>query len=330
MRYRAARAGQRGNVIFERALFPSVAGKIPPPAVEATFQWILCPSDGFLSGTIYSDGSRLDGPSPLLARNGWAFVAVDSDGTILAAASGLTPDWVEDIPGAEAWAVLQAALVAEPGCRYKVDCEPCVKAFHGGLAAATTDKRPLARVHALMFAALGDTPPEAMVWMPAHTSRKDVGVKLLGDGSTLTAIDRESNAEADRLAKLAVEVHRVPKAPLDFVTEHEQLVAATARWIAVATYEANHQEVQPHRDTDASRAAAVANAKARQKGVLKTIKKKRGLSHGRTPSAGTRCVGALVVGAAVAAKNIPSYGGRLRRGGAMSQRRQDGPRKLRL
>ena len=171
------------DVTFERALFPSVAGLIPPPAVEATFHWVVRPPDdmcGTFLGTVYSDGSRLDGPMPLLARNGWAFVVVDAVGTIIASANGLTPDWVDDIPGAEAWALFQAASRAWLGCRYRVDCEPCVKAFHNGREAATADFRPLARVHALMLAALDDTPRDAVVWMPSHTSQHTLASSFLG------------------------------------------------------------------------------------------------------------------------------------------------------
>ena len=40
--------------------------------------------------TVYSDGSRLDGPSSLLARNGWAFVVISGAGELLAAANGLS------------------------------------------------------------------------------------------------------------------------------------------------------------------------------------------------------------------------------------------------
>ena len=43
--------------------------------------------------------------------------------------------------------------------------------------------------------------------MPAHTAKQDVGIKLLSDGSKLTALDRRGNAEADRMAKHAVEEH---------------------------------------------------------------------------------------------------------------------------
>ena len=213
---------------------------------------------------MYSDGSRLDGPSQLLARNGWAFVAFDSAGQMIAAANGVTPRWIDDIPGVEAWALTQAAIRAEPGCEYRVDCEPCVKAVHRGRAWATSGQRPHARVNALMHAALDDTARDAVVWMPAHKKESDVGVARLGNGSYLTQLDVKGNAEADRLAKLAVGEHRVPKWVATKVQEQDALVEATARWIAMATFEANHQTIKPLRDSDATRSAAVTAARFRQ------------------------------------------------------------------
>jgi hypothetical protein len=251
------------DVMLERALFPSVAAAVPPPKIEESFEWLVCPPAGTFCGTVYSDGSRLDGPTQLLARNGWAFVVVDPQGHIVASASGATPDWVDDIPGAEAWALLQAASRAEPGCAYRVDCEPCVKAVHRGRKWATSDRRPHARVYGLLFAALDDTDNDAVVWMPAHTKSSDVGVLRLSNGESLTAVDRMGNAEADRLAKLAVEAHRVPKHIRDMVRDHDRLVEKTARWVAKATHEAGHQHQQPHRDTEASRQLAVAASRQR-------------------------------------------------------------------
>ena len=150
---------------------------VPARPTEATFEWVLRPPDGMLTGTIYTDGSRLDGLIPLLAVNGWAFVAVSDDGTITAIARGIPPPWITDIPGTEAWAVLQAAHHRTPDVPLRIDCEPCVNAVRRGVKWATTGKRKHARVHALLLAALEDTPAELVVWMPAHTSEADVEVK---------------------------------------------------------------------------------------------------------------------------------------------------------
>ena len=82
---------------------------------EATFHWYLKPDEDFMSGDFYLDGSALDGPCEELLRCGWSFVAVNAEGTIIAAAFGATPPWIRGIGGAECWALLQATGSAFPG-----------------------------------------------------------------------------------------------------------------------------------------------------------------------------------------------------------------------
>ena len=87
---------------------------------------------------------------------------------LIVSASGIPPDWVDDIPGTEAWALVPVWMHAEPGCTFFVDCEPCVKAFHVGPRACSIDNKTVARVHAVMHAAMDDAPSEAVIWMPSH------------------------------------------------------------------------------------------------------------------------------------------------------------------
>lgn len=117
-----------------------------------------------------------------------------------------------------------------------------------------------------MFAALDaldGVPPQAMVCMPAHTSKDAIGVAFLGNGSRLSKIDRDSNNEADGLAKAAVAAHRVPKVIRKQLKQHDDLTEATARWVARATHLTGHQEAPPFRDTEASRQLAAVAAKQR-------------------------------------------------------------------
>ena len=239
--------------MFERALVPSMAHTVKPPSVHSTFTWIIRPRGDTFQGTVYTDGSRLDGPDDLLARNGWAFVVFNEDGEMIAAANGVPPDWITDIPGAEAWAVIQAAMRAEPECTYMVDCEPCVKAFHMGKPAACAANRPLARVNGMMHDALDDTPSQAMIWMPSHATEADLGTICRGDGFLLTLQDLDGNDAADRLAKRAVNFHRVPFMVRKAIEAHDQLTTDNAVWIARATVLANRQQQHPLRDTEACR-----------------------------------------------------------------------------
>ena len=83
----------------DTGLFPVQTVAVPARPTEATFEWILRPPDGLLTGTIYTDGSRLDGLAPLLAVNGWAFAAVSDDGTTTAIARGIPPRGSQTYPG---------------------------------------------------------------------------------------------------------------------------------------------------------------------------------------------------------------------------------------
>lgn len=67
-----------------------------------------------IEGDVYTDGSVLGGPDGEFTRIGWAFVTLNADLAITAAAHGIPPPKIEDIGGAEAWALLQAAKFAAP------------------------------------------------------------------------------------------------------------------------------------------------------------------------------------------------------------------------
>ena len=63
---------------------------------------------------VYIDRSQLDGPSKLLRRVGWSFVAVDRYGKPNTSAYGVPPPWVTTVGGAEVWALFEAGLRAVP------------------------------------------------------------------------------------------------------------------------------------------------------------------------------------------------------------------------
>ena len=244
---------QHDMAAYTRALFPSPEPGVPLPSLDSSFDWVLRPPGGTARARFYTDGSRLDGPSTLLARNGWAFTAVDSQGAVVAEARGLPPRWITDIPGTEAWAILQAAVVAEPGSDYRVDCKPCVDAIQRGKEWATSSRRPLARVFNLVFTAIDDTPLEAFVWMPAHSTADDVGSLLLGNEAPLSEVDRQWNARADAEAKAAVEAHRVPVEVRRRVKQEAKRVREAAMWLGRVTHLANSHADAPHRDSESTR-----------------------------------------------------------------------------
>ena len=129
-----------------------------------------------LEGTFYMDGSCYESNISELARCGWGFVCIDEGGEIVGSAYGTCPPWVDDIGGAEAWAMLQVSLCSMPGRDpYWSDCLPLVQAVHKGSQVGTDPTHPRARVHSLLMAALEDTDPGCIGWMPSHLEKDDVG-----------------------------------------------------------------------------------------------------------------------------------------------------------
>lgn len=93
------------------------------------------------------------------------------------------------------------------------------------------------------FSALVAGVKVACMWMPAHTAEHEIAVARLSDGRLLSAEDRTHNAEADRLAKLAVEEDRLSASLKKQFLRHAGRVSDIAVWIGIATLAANNFEV---------------------------------------------------------------------------------------
>ena len=148
---------------MERALVPKPPAPVQQPAAEATFHWKIKPTEPFVLARFYTDGSALDGPAYELTRCGWAFVALNADGVVVAAAYGATPPWIRDIGGAEGWALLQAAMSAFPGSTFISDCKVIVDSLRLGRHAAVGAGSAHARIYALRFSAFDDAPPGSII-----------------------------------------------------------------------------------------------------------------------------------------------------------------------
>ena len=212
------RRGRGGGPKRRRALdyasARAVAASSVPPPPEQSLVWHLQLGDfaALASAVVYTDGSMIDGAprfSGLCARLGWAFVLVDCHGALLAAASGQPPQWVRSVPGAESWALMQAATAFGDAPAYRVDCLALLQAYEQGFAKATASGSFFAEVWVQIRMAWDNNELVDLVWMPAHTSEADVGVLELSNRQLLSVVDRESNAEADRLAKAAADATRV-------------------------------------------------------------------------------------------------------------------------
>ena len=120
-----SRGEGEGIAAYERGLFPSIKHIVPGRSKQATFEWVVQPDELPVYGKVYSDGSRIDAEvDQAVARLGWSAVVVDDSGRTVASAKGIPPEWIIDIPGAEAWAILQGIGMVMPGSPFRVDCKP--------------------------------------------------------------------------------------------------------------------------------------------------------------------------------------------------------------
>ena len=246
----------RRHPTWERGLTTKPARSLRLKSWCETFNWNVKPKNLPLVGTCYNDGSCREGTIQELARCGWAFTFVDSNGEIVGSAYGVPPPWITDIGGAEAWALLQALMVSIPVMsRYWTDCLPLFEAMGKGPSVANSANNLLARVHNLIFAALDDCDPMVVGWMPSHLEVADLAEEeaIKSDGTRITELDLKMNDDADTNAKRGVQHHRVPPEELERWNDELERAKERARWIGIATHQANNSPEFPYRDSEAAR-----------------------------------------------------------------------------
>ena len=118
----------------------------------------------------------------------------------------------------------------------------------------------------MLLPLLEDEGVERVGWMPAHLKAADLkhAMATKSDGSLVTKVDNSANDLADRLAKRAVEAHRVPQGEVQAWKTEMAKVKTRAKWIGVATFEANSSKVFPFTDSESSRWKADAARRRRE------------------------------------------------------------------
>ena len=153
---------------------------------------------------LFDNDIRLEGRCVSL---GWAFVVYNSAGEVVASAHGVPPSWIDTIYGAELWALQMVVSIVIPDLvKIYTDCKSVQQGCSKSPQWAASSRRLYARAWMVInttFADGNDVAP--VVWMPAHTAEADVGALLKSDGTVLSNMDRDANALADKLAKLAAQ-----------------------------------------------------------------------------------------------------------------------------
>ncbi len=238
-------------VAWTRALLPSPLPQVPARPAEGTWHWHVQPTQFPVDGKVYSDASLLDGPDPVIERFGWAFIIASRDPPhgILAAAFGIPPDWIDNMNGAEAWAIFMATSVADPFASYTTDSLECVRTLARGCKWATAAERCNARVWGMLFVVFDSTDDQHRLrWMPSHRSAANASAYHCSDGSQLTPVDVRLNAIADVLAKRGAATGRVPEPVRAAVQRARDATAWIAKAVGFATWAANNAPSSPHRD----------------------------------------------------------------------------------
>lgn len=249
----AVLSDEQRDLLSTRGLLAEIDLSRYPASPHEVMRWHVHPADGILlpGWTAYLDGSLRDGPDRRTGRAGWAFVALDDTGAVVAAAFGVPPPWIRSIHGAELWALYAALRCSLPGVAFRSDRLAAVLTFRRGRAFATRFSEAYARLWRMVFTACDDfDSPEVDIdiqWMPAHTVEADVGTVCLSNGQLLTAADRHGNDLADRLAKRGAELHRLPASVLEAFHRQHLLSAWAARELAVRTFVANDCPCVPGR-----------------------------------------------------------------------------------
>jgi hypothetical protein len=219
---------------------------IPAPPQLEEIQWLLPLDASTAPDDIrwYIDGSLIDPMTPF-QRLGAGLVGIAGDRPV-AIATATPPEWIDTIPGAEAWSLYAVLAMC---CRFPevlTDCLGNRRTLLSGRGVATAASRPLARVWSAIFACCEDSllqELDAMLtWGPAHTSWASLGTRLKSNGRPLTAVDWRANGIADAAAKMAASRHRAPA----YIRQRYAEAVAAHRFGAavagVACWEANHHK----------------------------------------------------------------------------------------
>ena len=236
---------------WERGFMHCALDELRKPMEE--FEWVI-EVDGIVGGAnVYMDGSMYDGFDERCAVFGWAYVVV-KEGRVVGLARGVPPPHVTSIPATEAWALAMAVERVDASTTlFYTDCKSVkTLARKGNRAALATQVN--ARIWCTTLTRTDGTPPK-VEWVPAHLSKEQVGIAVIGDGTKLTEEQWEMNKLVDVHAKAAAQRVRHPEPIVKGLLAAMRKVAARAAWIGRATYAANNGTEEPYRDAAPTQAA---------------------------------------------------------------------------
>ena len=211
---------------FARGLLPDPVDLLPAPkqSDDLPIQWHRQPPGGFMTGSLFLDGSCKHPRTAALRRAGWAIVQVDDDGKVVAAAYGGVP--YDSCPGqtigdAEDYAVGMLPLVALEPFRLYIDRQGTVDNATVKRHATQEASHPTAHIWSRVWAAFDHL---AVTKTKAHASKADVS------RGTTTEWQRKGNGHADRFADLGAAEHGLAPNSIHEYKILGSLAYQAARW----------------------------------------------------------------------------------------------------
>ena len=200
--------GEKAAETFTRAVLPSPAAVLKQRdyATEGQVKWINPPVAGYITGTVFADGSSLYPAVPELRAAGWALVQVAADGALISAVYGDAPPKEcpeQTVADGEDYAACMLARFGCPPMRVFFDCAATVGAINRGQL-ADRSQHPRAHLWGRYWAAFSGEDVVAYK-TKAHTKESDV------ERGITTHWERRANAHADRYAKLGARLAQQPE-----------------------------------------------------------------------------------------------------------------------
>ena len=233
----ALAVSEEAGEMFARGIFPDLSPLAPDllTSSEATVLWWNKPASGYLTGSLFTDGSGHFPQWTCLRRAGWAVVQTDGLGFPVAAAYGAVP--VDLCPfqvarDGEDFAISMLAVVARPPFCCHIDCQGTLDCLHGGAAVATAASNPRAHLWRSYFQTFQDGDITARK-TKVHATAGDV------EAGRTTWFEKRGNDAADRFAKRgaaahlsAAEAFRVTRACALVVREAVQWAVKQEQWLS--------------------------------------------------------------------------------------------------
>ena len=219
-----------------------------PQVPTCGWRWLSAPPDTTAAGLKWViDGSRKYASHWTLSTTGCGVAVLDENEKLVAYATATPPPWVKTAGAAEAWA-LYLTLRECPGVpSVLTDCLGLLQAAKAGPAAATTAKKPCARIWRLISDLTAHSFKELaqqLVWMPAHTSAANATGRAKSDGRCLSTAEWRANQVADKLAKRGASSSTVRDESDKLIKAAGNALLQSAAKLGVVTHAANNVRVE--------------------------------------------------------------------------------------